>query len=124
MPLYEPALGGSTTGTALLDFGAYPGNPDASVTVTGQTGIVASSSVECWIFPVDTADHSADEHTIESLTVFAGNIVAGAGFTIYGYNYDNIFPYLAALGDGGIGRDWSGPQVNIHGKWTIGWSWQ
>ena len=74
------------TGTATLDFGAFPGASDASVAVTGQTGIVAGSLVEAWIRPVATADHTADEHRVETLEVVAGNIVAGTGFTIYGLN--------------------------------------
>lgn len=72
------------TGTADLDFGAFPGVSDASLAVTGQAGIVAGSLVEAWIRPVDTADHTADEHKIEQLDVIAGDIVAGTGFTITG----------------------------------------
>ena len=51
-------------GTAVLDFGAFPGKSDASVAVTGQAAIVAGSLVEAWIRPVDTADHTADEHML------------------------------------------------------------
>ena len=72
------------TGTAVIDFGAYPGGPTASVAVTGQSAILTSSFVEAWIRPqVDTADHSVDEHIVEPLKVVAGNIVGASGFTIY-----------------------------------------
>ncbi len=62
------------SGTAALDFGAFPGKSDASVAVTGQAGIVSGSLVEAWIRPEATADHTADEHMLETLKVFAGNI--------------------------------------------------
>jgi len=74
------------SGTATLDFGVFPGGYDTSVAVTGQTGIAAGSLVEAWIRPVGTADHTADEHMLEPIKVIAGNIVAGTGFTIYGFN--------------------------------------
>lgn len=78
------------TGTADLDFGAFPGKSDTSVAVTGQAGIASGSLVEAWIRPEATADHSADEHLVETLRVEAGSIVAGTGFTIYGLNSGQI----------------------------------
>ena len=42
-------------GTALLDFGAYPGSTEATVTVTGQAGILTTSLAEAWAFPDVTA---------------------------------------------------------------------
>ena len=80
----------ATQGTAVLDFGAFPGKSDTSVAVTGQAGIVSGSLVEAWIRPDATADHSADEHMVETLKVFAANIIAGTGFTIYGFNTSEI----------------------------------
>lgn len=91
-------------GTTTLDFGAFPGASDATVAVTGQAGILSGSLVEAWIRPVDTADHSADEHMIETLAVFAADIVASTGFTIHGVK----------TGDGD-GLLW--------GQWTIAWAW-
>lgn len=90
------------TGTATLDFGAFPGKSDTSVAVTGQTTIAAGSLVEAWIRPVATADHSADEHLVEPPRLVAGNIVAATGFTIYG-----ICP----------NRD------RLYGLWTVNWAW-
>jgi hypothetical protein len=92
------------TGTATIDFGAFPGKTDTSVTVTGQTGILNTSLVEAWIFPSATADHSADEHWVEDIVIVAGNIVAGTGFTIY-----------AHVGATNRGR--------LYGQYTVAWAW-
>lgn len=94
-------------GTATLDFGAHPGSDMASVAVTGQTGIVSGSLVEAWIRPVVSADHSADEHMVEDLYVTARDIVAGTGFTIFG------FPRTAP----------GGKAAKLIGQWTIAWVW-
>lgn len=96
-------------GTALLDFGAFPGKSDASVEVTGQAGILSGSAVEAWLRPAATADHSIEEHMVETLNVIAGNIVASTGFTIYGFN-------TSQLSSGGIG-------TRLYGKWTVAWVW-
>lgn len=96
------------TGTVELDFGAFPGKTDVTVDVTGQGAIASGSLVEAWIRPVATADHTADEHWVEALTVIAGNIVAGTGFTIYGrVRHD------ASQGEGS----------RLYGAWTIAWAW-
>lgn len=106
-------------GTATLNFGAFPGVTDATVTITGQTGITGSSLVEAWIFPTATADHSADEHWVDPPEVFAGNVVAGTGFTIYG-----VVKKRAEIGpvvDSQRIRNIDMPTV--YGQWTIGWVW-
>jgi hypothetical protein len=126
-------------GTATLDFGAFPGKSDTSVAVTGQASIVAGSLVEAWIRPEATADHSADEHMVETLKVFAGNIVAATGFTIYGFNTSELFQDPEnARGQGGnkanagttfAGKGASAPSDNyrmgtrIYGLWTVAWVW-
>ncbi len=92
------------SGTSTLDFGAFPGGSDASIAVTGQAGILSGSLVEAWILPAATADHSADEHTVESLKIYAGNIIAATGFTIYGVNT-------------------GGGDTRIYGTWNIAWVW-
>jgi len=97
-------------GVATLDFGAFPGASDASVAVTGQGSIVAGSLVEAWILPAVTADHSADEHLVETLEVYAGNIIAGTGFTIYGINKSSLF-------------EPTGRGTRIYGAWNIPWVW-
>jgi hypothetical protein len=92
-------------GTATLTFGAFPGASDASVAVTGQAGILSGSLVEAWVLPAATADHTADEHIVEELSVLAGNVVAGTGFTVYGV-------HRPSLGD-----------TRLYGTWNIGWVW-
>lgn len=119
------------TGTANIDFGAFPGKSDTSVAVTGQAAIVSGSLVEAWIRPVATADHSADEHMVETLKVFAGNIVAGTGFTIYGFNTNQINEPVPLqqprVGPGATRSDTSitagGTGTRLYGLWTTAWAW-
>ena len=110
----------SAQGTAILDFGAFPGSAEATVDVAGQTGFVAGSLVEAFVYPVDTADHSADEHIIESLSVQAYYNVDGT-FTIRGWSN------LACLGlqRTATQAPWGGqPDRNfLYGQFTIGWVW-
>jgi hypothetical protein len=89
------------TGTATLDFGAFPGASDATVAVTGQAAIVSGSLVEAWIRPVATADHSIDEHRVEEIQVVADTIVAATGFTIFGRTRN----------------------VRLYGVWQLAWAW-
>lgn len=91
-------------GRSVLDFGAFPGSNDTSVVVTGQAGIVALSLTEAWIVLEASADHSADEHMVETLKVDAGNIVVGTGFTIYAQNT-------------------SSSDTRIYGQFNVGWVW-
>ena len=66
------------------------------------------------IFPAATTDHTTDEHWVDPPDVFAGNVQAGVGFTIYGINRD---------------RSEIGPQTRVvdapklYGKYNIGWVW-
>lgn len=94
------------TGTTTIDFGAFPGKTDASVAITGQTGIVAGSLVGAWMRPVDTATHTADEHRVEAISVVANTIVAGTGFTIYGQSTSQF-----------------GQSTRLYGTWTVAWAW-
>ena len=76
----------SATGTATIDFGSAPGNNEASVAVTGQTTISATSKADAFVMADDTSvDHTAADHRY--FEVFAslscGTPVAGTGFTIY-----------------------------------------
>ena len=131
----------ATTGTASLDFGAFPGSSHTSVAVTGQAGILSGSFVEAWILPAATADHTADEHVVESLKVMAGNIVAGTGFTIYGVNTSQINePVTYPVGENSVYNanattigvktahpaaiSYGGGQgTRLYGIWNIAWVW-
>lgn len=105
------------SGSALLDFGAHavPGLADASVDVSSAT-ITSTALVEAWIFPSSSADHTPDEHMVEELKVFAGNISSGVGFTIYGFD--------TSLPGPGIGQPNLNTQLpGLYGTWTIAWAW-
>lgn len=126
-------------GTTTIDFGAFPGKSDAAIAVTGQASIIAGSLVEAWLRPEATADHTADEHMIETLKVIAGNIVAGTGFTIYGFNTSQIneplAPFtgrtnpttaaqiIAANPPGPQQQTRGGAGTRIYGLWTCAWCW-
>lgn len=108
--------GGGVSGTGSLNFGSFPGSSDTSLTITGQTGIQASSIVEAWIMPVDTVDHSIDEHIIDPPNVTAGNIVAGVGFTIYGIN--NSLPLISQ------GNRKTDQAPRRYGIWNVAWRYK
>lgn len=78
--------GGSvTSGTSTVSFGGTATN-EASLVVTGQTGILAGSKVIASIGTSATGDYTADDHKyLGSLgvSVTVGNVVAGTGFTIF-----------------------------------------
>lgn len=131
------------SGTATLDFGAFPGSSHATVAVTGQAAIVAGSLVGAWMRPVATADHTADEHLVEPISVIAGDIVAATGFTIHGVNanpmpepmppppsqqssyhtrLNDVFYKLAASGTISSTSP-KGEYPKVYGQWTVTWAW-
>jgi hypothetical protein len=131
----------SATGTATLDFGAFPGGSDASLAVA-SAGIASGSLVEAWLFPAATTDHTADEHLVETLSVVAGNVSAGVGFTIYGVNTSQLYePVTQPVSANSIVSSSSittiavknaqpgavayggGAGTRIYGKWNVGWVW-
>ena len=108
------------SGTAIVDFGAFPGSLHATVAITGQTNILSSSKIEVWIDTKDSADHSADEHRLEPLQCGYSTVVAGTGFTaevIYaGQHIVDERPFL---------RNPSTPNRNspmAYGKFNILWA--
>lgn len=107
-------------GTTTVDFGAFPGDTDAS-TVVASAGIAAGSLVEAWLMPIPTADHTADEHIAEGphIAILAGNIVAGVGFTIYAQIGDNPGTGMRDLKSGIVDKD----GMLFYGLWTVGWVW-
>lgn len=94
--------GGTTRGTATIDFGAWPGSDFTSLDITGQAGILSGATVRAWIRLAATADHSIDEHIAAPLRISAGNVVAGTGFTIYA-----AFDALAVT----------------YGQYSVHWEW-
>lgn len=88
-------------GVASLDFGAAPGTDEAFVDVTGQAGFVAASLAEAWVYPIDTATHTADEHRVAGLQVDAAYQADGT-IRIFGRQVD------------------ADP---LDGAWNVGWVW-
>jgi hypothetical protein len=78
-------------GSAVLDFGATP-TDEASVVVTGQSGIAAESHVEAFFMRESTAGNTVEDH--EQATTLCrlvcGNIVPGTGFTIYAHSVGGL----------------------------------
>jgi hypothetical protein len=128
----------------VLDFGVFPGKSDASVAVVGQAGIVAGSTVNAWLRPIATADHSADEHVVETLAVYAKDIVAGTGFTIFGKNTNQVnepvYPvpksyyinneaslaaFVSLFAPPSVTFDigGGGDEPMVYGLWTVSWLW-
>lgn len=117
-----------------INFGAFPGSSDASLVITGQTGIDTSSVVNAWLMPTDTDDHTADEHRVETISVMAGNVIPGVGFTIYAQNTSQINEPLIQAGNnqnrnaltmtlGDSQPSIGGAGTLIYGKWTVAWKW-
>jgi hypothetical protein len=80
-------------GTATLDFGAHPGSNEASVAVTGQGSISATSKVEAYMMADDTtSDHTASDHRYAGLfmSLTCGTPVAATGFTIHARAIDKL----------------------------------
>ena len=95
-------------GTTTINFGAFPGVSDASVAIIGQSSILLTSFVTAELIPIATSDHTADEHRVEPIGIYAGNIVAGTGFTIYGASQNKAGGYDCP---------------RVYGAWSIAWAW-
>lgn len=129
-------------GHTTIDFGAFPGGSDASVAIAGQAGILAASDVDAWLRGEASADHSSDEHLVETIQVIAMDITAGTGFTIKAMNTSQlnepVYPPLhetslftsqtgsmtpkqASPGVGGSGG--GGQGTRIYGVWNVSWVW-
>jgi hypothetical protein len=73
-------------GTTVIDFGPHPGANEASVAVTGQGSISATSKAEAFIMGDDTSsNHTASDHkyfgSLANLT--CGTPTAATGFTVH-----------------------------------------
>jgi len=109
-------------GTAVVDFGAFPGKSDTSVVITGQGSIASGSLVEAWI--------SADEHLADPPFIVAGAVVAGTGFTIYALcDTLNLVAPVDPHTARGSGSNVDNPTCNIppfpmpYGQWNVAWAW-
>lgn len=71
------------TGTAVLAF-STSGSWDTTVAVADAT-VSAGTKVEAYLLvPASDTPRYRDEYWVEDLHVYAGNVEAGVGFTIYG----------------------------------------
>lgn len=80
-------------GTATINFGAAPGSNEASIAVTGQASILATSKVESYLMGDDTtADKTASDHKYAGcfINLTCGTPTAATGFTIYGRSTEKM----------------------------------
>ena len=72
-------------GTATIDFGAAPPTDYATIDVTGQGAILATSQAEAWFQGTTTVDSDEEDHLMAAFycKCVCGIPVAGTGFTIY-----------------------------------------
>ena len=88
----------NATGTATIDFGTFPGSNEASIAVTGQTTISATSKCEAFIMSDDaTSDHTASDHKYLSALVglSCGTPTLTIGFTIYARSTEKLMGTFA-----------------------------
>ena len=84
---------GLTQGTAVVDFGAFPGSNTASVVVTGLTGITAGNKPKAYVSAnATTGDHSANDHKYFACFVglACGDIVPATSFTIHAASLEKL----------------------------------
>ena len=80
-------------GTVELDFGVFPGANEASVAVTGQATISATSKAEAYMMGDDTsADYTAGDVRYLAVLVglTCGTPTAATGFTVYGRSVEKM----------------------------------
>lgn len=82
----------SNLGTATLNFGAFPGSNEASVTVSDAT-IVTGAKCEAFVMgDSTTGDHTASDHRYFAALagLSAGTVVNATGFTIYAHSTEKL----------------------------------
>jgi hypothetical protein len=80
-------------GTATINFGSFPGTSEASVAVTGQGAISATSKAEAYVMADDTVGtHTANDHRYFAVLVglTCGTPAAATGFTIHARCLDKL----------------------------------
>ncbi len=83
--------GGATFGTATLDFGAFPGSNEATVSFA-DAAVLADSKVQAFISAGDiTADHTASDHKYAALFMgLSAEPSAGVGGNIYARSTEKL----------------------------------
>lgn len=87
-----PAGGAGNVGTAILDFGTFPGSNVAYVDVV-TAGIISTSTLNAWIRPTASADHTDTDHVAAPMRVSAV-FVSNDNIRIYGINTNDLVPPL------------------------------
>lgn len=79
-------------GSAVIDFGAYPGSNEASVTITGQAAILSTNSVEAWLMAEAQGTHTVNDAAYAALltSVSCGVPTNATGFTIYARSTEKL----------------------------------
>lgn len=127
-----PASTGAT-GTAIVNFGAFPGSQDTSVFVP-ETSVTSGSVIQAWLMAGTTADHNSEEHMLETITVVPGEPIAGTGFIVYARNNSQLNEPLTLINPvqfktiqtqiaGSSTPGYGGRATQIYGQWKIGWRW-
>lgn len=77
----------SGIGTATIDFGATPAS-EATVSVTGQAAISATSRAEAFIMSRSTATNTVEDHNFAavSMRLVCSEPTPSVGFSITAYN--------------------------------------
>lgn len=126
------------TGISTIDFGPFPGASDATKLVTGLTGIQADSLVQAEIHPIASADHSADEHMVETIKIVAdpSTIVAGTSVVVRAFNTSElnepldagppVNPLRQVAGSGSTDPQpyRGGRGTRLYGVWNFFWVWK
>jgi hypothetical protein len=110
-------------GSAVLDFGAFPGSSVVSVDVN-SAGIVSTSALEAWIRPVASSDHTDADHIAAPMKVVA-TYLSDNNMRIYGINTNDIVPpveQVPALGRSG-GAFERKPAPMLVGQFNVWWVW-
>ena len=79
-------------GTATIDFGAWPGSNEASITVSDATIITGAKCDAFVMADSTTSDHTASDHKYFTALagLSAGNVVNTTGFTIYARSMEKL----------------------------------
>lgn len=87
-------------GTATLNFGSAPGTNIATVTITGQTDILNTSTVSVFMMADSTVNHNSIEHQLIPIKLTASVPINATGFIITGIT------------------DW-----RLSGTFSVRWAW-
>lgn len=117
--------GNPTSGTALLDFGAFPGSPQASLVVASPNILNPLAQIDAWVLPAATADHTSDEHLIDPPRVAAINTTPGTSFTLYAFPSGRDLPVPPGTPFGNPANSQmpvAQQQLMPVGKWNVAWA--